>query len=436
MTTKSNAEKKNASYWRDRSVDRLVSSEQLAEYAVADVSSVYSQAQKNIEKQIQSVYANYSKNGVLDQSELKKALNTAGKNQFLRDIKRQAKILNLDPSKIYDERYLSRLTRLEALLEQVKLEVMSIAPQEERKTGEAYQRIVKDGYKEMQKDLAGIGVTPMFSQIDDLAVDSIMRAKWYGGNYSSRIWNNTGKLAEYLPTILGGGLASGESYAKTTRKLRDQFNVSTYEAKRLILTETNFFNGQTELQAYIDDGILMYEYHAHLDDRTSKICRRLNKRVYYVADAIVGVNYNPMHGHCRSTTVAYFGEGIPDTGISERQRAKYIDGRATTKRFNRFKDFENGAIKERWKKAMQKQMNPKKNGQVHDYNADMNILTQNKRAGSITPDQYQKSLNQLMASVPDDYPLKDAIENVAKINGWKGYDLPQIVINGKKKNQS
>lgn len=414
------SEQKNLEYWRGRSESRLVSSEQLAEFAVVDVSRIYSTAQKNIEAQIKSVYANYARNGILSKSELQKAIGVSGKNEFLRKIARQARILKLDPNQIYDERYLARLTRLEALLEQVKLEMMAVAEQEERTTGNTYREIIKKGYQSTQNDLSSIGVPTPFSTIDNLAVDTIMRAKWYGGNYSSRIWNNTGKLAETLPTILGGGLLSGESYAKTSRKLAEKMDVGLYEATRLVRTETNFFNGQTELQAFIDDGILMYELHATLDDRTSKICRRMNRRVFFVADAVVGVNYNPFHGHCRTIAVAYFGDKIPEGGISQRQRAKYIGNQqATTKRFERFADYDNDEIKKRWKEAMQKQMNPEKTGQTHDYNADMNLLTQAKRAGKLTPEQYQKGLNDLMASIPEDYPLKDALQNVAKLEGWE-----------------
>ncbi|MDZ5017221.1 phage head morphogenesis protein, partial [Clostridium perfringens] len=46
-----------------------------------------------------------------------------------------------------------------------------------------------------------------------------------------------------------------------------------------------------------------YEYSATLDLRTSDICSELDNKPFKVKNAIVGVNYPPMHANCRSTTI-------------------------------------------------------------------------------------------------------------------------------------
>lgn len=409
---------KTQEYWQGRTEKRLVSSEQLGESAIIQSVGIYERALRNIEREVQSVYSNYSKNGILDVGELKKALNPSNKIEFLRKISKTAGLLNLDPSKIYDERYLGRLTRLQALMEQIKLEVMTIAPQEEFITTQAYSKILQTNYKSFQDDIKKLGVNPTFATLDKFAVNTILTASWFGGNYSSRIWNNTGKLALELPTILGASLSAGESYQKTARMLRKRYSTSVYESTRLVRTETNFFNGQSELQSYIDDGIEKYEYVAILDDRTSKICRRLNGRIYYVRDAVVGVNYHPMHGNCRGGTTPYYGD-IAVGELTDRIRARRTTPNwATSKaRFQRFDDYNQDEVKARWQKAMQRQMNPNK--VTHDYNADMNILTQSMSAKVITQAQFQAQLDSLMESIPTDYPLRDALQNIAKLNGWK-----------------
>jgi len=409
---------KTPEYWRGRSEKRLVSSEELGDSAIIQSLGIYEKALHNIEKEIQSIYSNYSKNGILQVAELKKALNPANKAEFIRKISKTAGLLNLDPAKIYDTRYLGRLTRLQALMEQIKLEVMAIAPQTEFISTQAYTEVLQTSYRAFQGDIRKLGITPTFSTLDKGAISTILTANWFGGNYSSRIWNNTGKLALELPTILGAGLSAGESYQKTARKLRERFDVTSYEATRLIRTETNYFQNQAELQSYWDDGIEKYEYEAILDSRTSKICRHLNGRIYYVKDAMAGVNYPPMHGNCRSTTTASFGD-ITIGELSDRIRARRLNKNwATSKeRFQRFDDYNQDEIKERWKKAMQSQMNPQK--ATHDYNADMNILTQQLGGKVITQAQFQTQLDNLMASIPSDYPLRDALQNIAKLNGWK-----------------
>lgn len=434
----------NRRYWSERANNRLAGFEELGNVGIVEVTKIYEQAYRNIQKDIDSIYDNYSRKGILDTSELKKAIGVSGKNEFLRNIKKEADKLGLDYTKIYDERYLHRLTRLEAILEQIKLKVMTIAPQEYATTSDVYEEVVREGYKGMKNDLSDFGIIPAFSTIDDMAVNAIMTAKWKGANYSERIWNNTGKLATYLQTNVGASFASGESYQKTSRKLRDQFEVSTYEATRLIRTELNFFDGQTELQAYIDEQITFYEFDAYLDDRTSRICRHMNGRIYRTKDAKPGVNFNPMHGHCRSTTIPRpdLTEETANVGDrTDRVRARRTsNGMATTKeeRLQRFSEFVvKDEVMNKWKASMQKQMNP--NQAVYDYNADMNLVTQdysNKK--KIIQEKFKddkikmdaelegikKELNQNMDSilqqVPDGYALKQPLENIAKINGWDG----------------
>ncbi len=290
----------NKKYWAKRANQRLVNTEQIGLFAYQKTLKIYEQAFRNIDRDIKAIYANYEKKGILDVSELEKAIQTGGKNEFLKAVKKKAKILGLDPKKIYDDRFLTRISRLDALLEKTRLEIMSIAPREDAITGKGYERIIKTNYAQSQKDFkdAGFKISSSFTTLDQPVVDAILSSEWEGRNYSDSVWSNVEKLALELPTIMGSSLLAGQSYQKTSRLIRDRFGVSTYEAQRLVRTETNYFQGQSEVQSYIDDGIERYEYHAHLDGRTSQICTDLNGRIFFTKDAKVGVNYNPMHPNC------------------------------------------------------------------------------------------------------------------------------------------
>lgn len=116
---------------------------------------------------------------------------------------------------------------------------------------------------------------------------------------------------------LGAAVASGQSLAKTSRDIRERFNVGKYYADRLIRTETNYFAAAGEMESYKSMGIKQYQFLATLDKRTSQICRELDGKVFDVADAEPGLNIHPMHPNCRSTTTAYFGkEWEPDERIA------------------------------------------------------------------------------------------------------------------------
>lgn len=402
--------KTSREYWSDRAISRLVNSESRSSAASVQIFDVYNKALQNILRDIQNLYDNYSEKGILDAGELKKAIGAEGKAEFLQRLKKQAKVLGIDPKQVYDERYLQRLTRLEALLQQIKFEIMTIAPKEEVILNKTYRDVVNSTYSTIQEDLKSLGVNPAFSTLDKNTADNILLSNWKGGNYSGRVWNNTGKLALELPTILGGAFTSGQSYRKTAKQLRERFDVSKYEATRLVRTESNYFHNQAELQSYIDDGIEQYEYAAVLDSRTSGICRHLDGNLYNTRDAVVGVNYPPMHVNCRSSTFA-----IPNLENYKQNKVKKEE------RLRRFDDFNNNEIKKKFRESMQAQMNPNK--AVYDYNAEMNILTQSYKG-----DELSQRLGDLMARVPEDYPLRPALEHIAKLNGWKEPKLTESQI--------
>lgn len=396
--------KKPEAYWIERASQRLILSEATGKKAIVQALSLYNQAQQNIQNELKALYDAYSTDGILDVKELQKAIGESGAREFMRLVENKAKKLGLDPENIYDERYLSRLTRLQAIQEQVKLEAMSIAPQEEKLSTQAYSRVLQDAYSGAQADLDLVGIQPAFSTINKRVTEKILQSVWAGDNYSNRVWGNTEKLAARLPTIIGSALTIGQSYAKTAAEIQERFDVARYEAVRLVRTETNYFHNQAELQSYIDDGIEEYTLDVTLDGRTSSICLGKDESVVYlVSQAIPGVNYPPFHPNCRTVPRAVL--------ASDAKRPTGSD------RYDRFESFDEGTLKQKWKDAMQKQMNP--NQAVHDYNADMNQLTQDLGNKVITKEQFQQKLNTLMTSIPLDNPLRPALEKIGKLYGWR-----------------
>lgn len=90
------------------------------------------------------------------------------------------------------------------------------------------------------------------------------------------------------------------------------FDVSRKNAERLILTESAYFAGQSRIAGYKELGVEHYRYTATLDSRTSITCRDLDGKVFDVEDAQVNVNYPPMHGYCRSTTIPHYDDNIKE----------------------------------------------------------------------------------------------------------------------------
>ena len=163
----------------------------------------------------------------------------------------------------------------------------------------------------------GIGFS--FNALDEDLVERLIKTPWNGRNYSERIWNNTQKLSETLKDEVLQAVLTGKKEKDVTDELINRFNVSEFESKRLIRTETAHINNEMEALSYEEADIEKYRFVAVLDTRTSHICREHDYKVYKVSERQVGVNYPPLHPFCRSTTIAVF-DGEDLTELSRRAR--------------------------------------------------------------------------------------------------------------------
>lgn len=149
-----------------------------------------------------------------------------------------------------------------------------------------------------------------FVNIDENKIAKALYAKWSGENYSKRIWKNTDRLAQELKEQLTVSIMTGKPLREVARELENQFLVGSYQARRLVRTESAYIVGQLEIESYKECGIEEYIFVATLDLKTSTICRNMDKMRIRLEDALVGTNYPPMHPFCRSTTIAYISEEV------------------------------------------------------------------------------------------------------------------------------
>lgn len=110
------------------------------------------------------------------------------------------------------------------------------------------------------------------------------------------------------------------------QQLEKEVDTSSYNARRLIRTESAYVAGQARAIGYEHNGTKKYEYVATLDLKTSEICRNLDGKVFFVKDKKVGVNYPPMHPHCRSTTAPYVPDSEYDALHSDNENTRAARG--------------------------------------------------------------------------------------------------------------
>ena len=163
--------------------------------------------------------------------------------------------------------------------------------------------------------------------LNEKRVTEILNRRWSGKNFSERLWANSERLSSSVKRELMLGVLTGKTRHQMTQAIQEEFSSASYQTRRLIRTEATYVAGQMDLETYRRLGVEEYEYVAILDHRTSEICRELDGQRFLVEEAEVGVNYQPMHPWCRSSTVPVLPKGIEDRAI-----VQYYDAEGNTVR--------------------------------------------------------------------------------------------------------
>ena len=228
--------------------------------------------------------------------------------------------------------YEYRMKRLNALLLNAEKQYKEVYGIVLNSATEFLKSIIPEAYYHTIFDVAqGVGVQPAFTAINTRLIDKIINEDWSGKNYSKRLWANTDKLAEELREVLTEAAVTGESIYKTSQKVAQKFDTVSYNAERLIRTETTYATNQAELLAYDELDIDEYEYVATLDTRTSPICQKLDGKIFKTKDAQAGKNLPAMHPNCRSTTIPHFKDGNPTMRTARDKNGKRITVPASMK---------------------------------------------------------------------------------------------------------
>ena len=112
------------------------------------------------------------------------------------------------------------------------------------------------------------------------------------------------KLQKTIEKGIVDCVARGASKDELVKTLVGRFNVSFNEANRLARTELTYVQNQATMDSYKKANVEEYEYLSAKDNRVSEMCLEQNGKKYKVSEAIVGVNYPPLHVNCRCTTIA------------------------------------------------------------------------------------------------------------------------------------
>lgn len=325
--------RKPIDYWEKRSTELMKRLERGTERTINSLIQAYEKATKDINKEITNIFKNYAKDSGLNKEALTQLLSKKETEQYYNNL------LEVINNNITDESikrkllakynapaYSYRISRYEALQQNIDIELKKLADIEQQITEIRYVDTIKEGYYHTIFDIQkGTNIGFSFAQIDEKTINLLLNENWIdNANFSQRIWQNSERLGNYLRTQLTAASLSGKSINKIAQELSEYMNVGIYNATRLVRTEVNHFANEAEMLSYEELDIEKYRFIATLDNRTCKHCAELDNKDFNVKDRQSGKNYPPIHPNDRCTTVPVFDDEVTE---ELQRRAKDENGK-------------------------------------------------------------------------------------------------------------
>lgn len=305
-------------YWRNRiELEQRAAIKRDEDYAT-ELKKMHDYYFNEIEKEIRTFVGRYAaRNGDIPYAEVIARLDSMDVVAFAEKAKRYVEekdfgvIANRELA-IYNLKM--RVSRLEALKQELDLQMIALANEEEKKT----EKFLKEEYLQGLRSQAGIlGVSEGATL--STAMNQAIDRNFNGATWSSRIWERQNALREIVKKATADLLILGKNPTQIIPKLRKEFGVSAYQAKRLAVTEGSRVAMAAQKDSLESQDYEEYEYIA--EPSACKICAPFDGKIFKVSEMESGRNCAPMHPFCRCSVAARY------SGISEKvkQQTKAVD---------------------------------------------------------------------------------------------------------------
>lgn len=301
----------NADYWRGRFSILEDSAHREAQQTIQAMEEMYLDAQRSVQKEIESWYARFADNNQISLTDARKWLTAGQLEEFHWTVEQYIKIgeqAGLDAAwlkKLENASARFHISRLEAVQTGIQQQLELLYGNQVDSLDALLKKVVGNGYThtafEVQK---GVGLGWDITGLDQKKLETLLSKPWTtdGRTFRDRCWLNKNDLVGSVSKSLTQGLLRGDSPAKITTAIQKQFGVHRYKAGRLVNTETTYFNAVATKECYKDLDVEMVEIIETLDSHTCSICGGLDGKVIPISQYEPGVTVPPFHPNCRGTT--------------------------------------------------------------------------------------------------------------------------------------
>lgn len=306
---------KNADYWRGRFAILENSAHKQADEYLQTLEDIYRGAEQSVQRDIESWYQRFATNNNVTLAEARKMLTTGQLEEFKWTVDQYVKAAqraDLSPEwikKLENASTRFHVSRLETIQLQIQQQIELLYGNQVDGIDDLLKDVISNGYTrgafEVQK---GIGLGWDFTALNQKKLEALLSKPWTtdGKTFRDRCWTNKAELVDTVNKELIQGMLRGDPPSKIITAIQKKFGTSRYKARRLVHTETTYFNAVSKTQMYKDLGVEQIEIVETLDSRTCPICQPLDGKVIPLSQYEPGVTVPPFHPNCRGTTCPYY----------------------------------------------------------------------------------------------------------------------------------
>ncbi|MCG1550665.1 minor capsid protein [Staphylococcus epidermidis] len=310
-------------YWEERAKE-IIEEETLSDKEISDeIERIVNEMIDDIEKEIAKFYARYATSEGISMSEARKKVDAFDVVKFANQAKQY--VDTRDFSDVANKELRAYNTKMYVSREKMlKAQIGLLVTYTYAKLESQMHNYMESAYYRALKQQAGIlGDTLQVASTD---VKAIVLAPFQNSNWSRRLWRDMKRTRIQVQRAVTHVIVRGRHPYEFVKELRKESGNSTYEIRRLLITETARVQTIATKQHMLENQgpDAEYKYVAKLDGKTTKTCRGLNGKVFKVKDMKPGVNAPPMHPFCRSSVVPYVGDWREE--FFEKRKGKYAFG--------------------------------------------------------------------------------------------------------------
>lgn len=344
---------------------------------------IHEDSASRIQSQIDNFYLKYATSDGLTVGEARKRASDFDVTQYFDKAKKAVADKDFTAETnawLKDYNRKMRISRLEVLQGEIQLELLSMtekkaeyvlgALDDSLKSEYAFQRKKIQEQLNKHRDQAGILNMSTRSPIDKYK--GIINADFYGNNFSDRLWGYAMDMDRDITNSLSRIYTDMMGFQTERDRLKRTFNVTDYEAQRLLRTEMRRVNSQLQEEMLKDNGFTHMIYVT--EPGACEICAPLENKAIPIEDIEIGMNQPPMHPNCYCSMYGHiemvdiygnssldefdkFDESdIPNLSAEEQaeiDRKRIIQFRTKTKERMDNSDFSDTLTKAQYKKFME-----------------------------------------------------------------------------------